>query len=308
VCLATYFAWIHLKFNVLFVQEQFRDRHSPFADLPQFPAILAAYCSYLVMLTGLLALVPLVSLWQPLRIRARIVLGGCALGLATAAATALRGFDAGEMGFGGFDRMLPAEIFLCLRGAFLMLSATCAVELFRKAIADKDEFCQFLLAALIPMLLISSCSRPAQRYLLAAVPWVFFALTVLARRRMLRLTRVLGWTSVLGFCGLSAVATVYSVAHGRAADRMARWVVDQGLAADTEPGDMRAHCDQYFPITPPSSPRYVVQPVPADGAIHTEAVSIFGRSLRGFYLLPANRAETEPVPTAARSTEDVPKL
>jgi hypothetical protein len=308
VSLAAYFAWVYSNFNVLFVQEQFRDRHSPFADLPQFPAILAAYSSYLVMLTGLLALAPLVALWQPLRIRARIVLSGCALALATAAAAALRGFDAGEMGFGGFDRLLPAEVFLCLRGAFLMLAATCAVELCRKAIAEKDEFCQFLLAALIPTLLISSCSRPAQRYLLAAVPWVFFALTVLTRRRMLGLTRVLGWTSVVGFCGLSAVATVYSVAHGRAADRMARWVVDQGLAAETEPGDMRAHCDQYFPITPPPAPKYVVQPVPAEGAIHTEAVSIFGRSLRGFYLLPVDRAGSEPAPTAGRPPEPVRKM
>jgi hypothetical protein len=250
----------------------------------------------------------LVSLWHPLRIRARFVLGGCGLALATAAARALRGFDAGEMGFGGFDRMLPAEVFLCLRGVFLLLAALCAVELIRKAIADRDEFCQFLLAALIPTLLISSCSRPAQRYLLTAVPWVFFALTVLTRRRTLRLTRVLGWTSVAGFCGLSAVATVYSVAHGRAADRMARWIVDQGLAADTEPGDMRAHCDQYFPVTPPSAPRYVVQPVPAEGAIHTESVSIFGRSLRGFYLLPANGTLPEPVRAATLQSEADPKL
>jgi hypothetical protein len=260
------------------------------------------------MLTGLLAFVPLVSLWQPLRIRTRIVLGACALTLATGAAAALRGFDAGEMGFGGFDRMLPAETFLCLRGAFLVLAAACCVELFRKAIAEQDEFCQFLLAALIPTLLISSCSRPAQRYLLTAVPWVFFALTVLSRRRTLRLTRVLGWTSVVAFCGLSAVATVYGVAHGRAADRMARWIVAQRLAAETEPGDMRAHCDQYFPVTPPPSPKYVVQGIPADGALHTEAVSILGRSLRGFYLVPANPAETEPAPTAARPSEAVPKL
>jgi hypothetical protein len=258
------------------------------------------------MLTGLLAFVPLVSLWQPLRIRSRIVFGLCVLALATLAAAALRGFDAGEMGFGGFDRMLPAEVFLCLRGAFLMLAATCVVELFRKAIADKDEFCQFLLAALIPTLVISSCSRPAQRYLLAAVPWVLFALTVLTRRRTLRLTRMLGWTSVIGFCGLSTVATVYSVAHGRAADRMAHWVVDQGFAADTEPGDMRAHCDQYFPITPPPAPKYVVQSVPAEGSIHTEGVSIFRRSLRGFYLVPIDRAESEP--TARRPSESVPKM
>ena len=308
-CLATYFAWVYWDFNVLFVPEQFRGRHSPFADLPQFPAILAAYSSYLVMLTGLLALVPLVSLWQPLRIRARIVLGGGVLALATAAAAALRGFDAGEMGFGGFDRMLPSQVFLCLRGVFLMLAAACAVELFRKALADKDEFCQFLLAAMIPTLLISSCSRPAQRYLLAGVPWVFFALTVMTRRRMLRLTRVLGWTSVAGFCGLSAVATLYSVAHGRAADRMARWVVAQGLAADTEPGDMRAHCDQYFPVTPPPKPKYVVQAVPAECMIHAESVTILGRPLRGFYLLPVDRAGTEaPAATAARGSEAVPKM
>ena len=306
VCLGAYFACVYWNFDVLFVQEQFRERHSPFADLPHFPAILAAYSSYLVMLTGLLALVPLVSLWQPLRIRARIVLGGCVLALSTGAAAALRGFDAGEMGFGGFDRMLPAQVFLCLRGVFLMLAAACAVEFFRKAIVDEDEFCQFLLWALIPTLLISSCSRPAQRYLLAAVPWVFFALTVLTRRRTLRLTRWLGWMSVVGFCGLSAVGTVYSVARGRAADRMAHWVVDQGLAAETEPGDMRADCDQYFPITPPPAPKYVIQPVPAEGAIHTEAVSIFGRSLRGFYLLPADHGATDRTPTA-QSPVAVPK-
>src|SRR5579872_2694309 len=212
------------------------------------------------------------------------------------------------MGFGGFDRMLPAGIFLSLRGAFLVLAFACCVELCRKAIADKDEFCQFLLAALVPTLLISSCSRPAQRYLLTAVPWVFFALTVLTRRRALRWTRLLGWISVVVFCGLSTVSSVYSVARGRAADRMARWVVAEGLAAETEPGDMRADCDQYFPITPPSAPKFVVQPIPAEGAIHSETVSIFGRSLRGFYLLPVDRDGSERAPTAGLPHDAVPKM
>ncbi|HEY3964615.1 MAG TPA: hypothetical protein VGM05_08715 [Planctomycetaceae bacterium] len=307
VCLTAYFAWVYGNFHVLFVQEQFRARHSPFTDLPQFPAILAAYSSYLVMLTGLLAIVPLVSLWRPLTLRSRILLGGGVLVLATGAAAALRGFEAGEMGFGGFDRMLPAGLFVCLRGAFLVLAATCAFELCRKAISENDELCQFLLAALIPTLLISSCSRPAQRYLLVAVPWVFFALTVLSHRRMQRLTRLVGWSSVAIFCGLSGVATVYGVAHGRAADRMARWIVDQGLAAETEPGDMRAHCDQYFPIALPTDPKYVVQAKPVEGAIHTEAVSILGRSLRGFYLVPADAAEIEPSRTAEIRSNVVPK-
>ncbi len=306
-CLTAYFAWVFGNFNVLFVQDQFRARHSPFTDLPQFPAILAAYSSYLVMLTGLLALVPLVSLWRPLSTRSRILLGGGVLVLATGAAAALRGFDAGEMGFGGFDRMLPTGLFACLRGAFLVLAAACALELFRKAISENDEMCQFLLAALIPTLLISSCSRPAQRYLLVAVPWVFFAFTVLSQRRVQRLTRLAGWTSVAIFCGLSSVATVYGVAHGRAADRMAHWIVDQGLAAETEPGDMRAHCDQYFPIALPTDPKYVVQAKPAEGAIHTEGVSILGRSLRGFYLVPADAAGIAPTHTAGMPGDGVPK-
>ena len=294
--LTAYFAWVFWQLQrPVRCRTSFAPRHSPFTDTALgFPAILAAYSSYLVMLTGLLAVVPLVSLWRPLTIRLRIILGGGVLVLATGAAAALRGFDAGEMGFGGFDRMLPGGLFVCLRGAFLVLAAACAFELCRKAISENDELCQFLLAALIPTLLISSCSRPAQRYLLVAVPWVFFALTVLSQRRMQRLTRLAGWMSVAIFCGMSVVAAVYGVAHGRAADRMAHWIVEQGLAAETEPGDMRAHCDQYFPIVLPTEPKYVVQAKPAEGAIHTEAVSILGRSLRGFYLVPADGAGIQP--------------
>jgi hypothetical protein len=250
-----------------------------------------------MMLSGLLAFVPTLSVWDSLERRNRIVMIALSAVLGIAAIAGLRGFDVGEMNLGGFDHVLPQVAVQAIRVGFLALAGAFFWVLWRAAIADKNEFCRFFFWALVPSLLISSCARPAQRYLLFALPWMFYFLIVLSLPRNTRSIRYLGWASVILFAGLSAFGSAYGVAQGRAADRMGRWIVKSGLAGETERGELRHHCEQYFPLSQPEVANYAVSVAPGENVVHTEAFNLFGHPLRAFYL---NQLKPTVPPVAAR--------
>ncbi len=128
--LATYFVWLHDRFGVLLLNDQFKTIHNPVGYAPQFWTVLALYLSYLAMLPGLLSLQPLMwlargPLWR------RLAIGGAIVALAALCGLLLdsKG-EIGEMKFGGFDYLLPPLVFSTLRGGALVLGALLVIEIF----------------------------------------------------------------------------------------------------------------------------------------------------------------------------------
>lgn len=290
--LIVYFTWLYARFNIFLLNTQFQTIHNPVAHVHHYWAVLGLYVSYLAMLPGLLTLRPLLLLKALPSTRAKMAAMLAGLALSVVLGVALSTADIGEMKFGGFDYLLPPLVFASLRGACLVLGAAIVAEMLYRAWAKHDELSGLLVAAVIPFLLISSGSRPAQRYLLICLPLVLFYLTALTPRSLRRATQGLGWSSALVFTGLSAVGCWYTLAQGNAAERTATWIAEHGLLAETAPGVIEGHAGYHFPAQPAASPLYRVVEHHAAGALHEEPVYVLGRHIRSYYVTPLEGATT----------------
>jgi hypothetical protein len=246
------------------------------------------YLAYMTMLLGFLALIVPIRTWNKIGAMRSLLFLGIALALGVLAYPALAGFDQGEMGFGNFTRFLPGLLPSVMLAVGLSLAALLLFFLGYQAAREGDAFAQFLLCTLVPYLVMASCTRPAQRYLLLCLPMVLFYLIVmLPVRRQVSLS--LGWASVIAFATLSLAGTLHHIAQGRAADSMARWILTNGYAGNTELGVIRTHAGQYFAPHDVSQATYEVRLDSAGSPVHEEPVVVFGRRLKTFRLVPRDR-------------------
>jgi len=117
--------------------------------------------------------------------------------------------------------------------------------------------------------------------------WFVVADATPRRRRLAAATAGL---TVAGFAGLSFVGAVYLAAQGRAADAMARWVVEHADPEGTDPGPIAHHAGQYFPAEPPARPEFAVVVAPDGGEVlHAEEMRVFGRVVRTYRLVRVPR-------------------
>ncbi len=282
--LAAYFAWLYTSFGIVLIPERFRAVHSP-RNYADFPVVLARYASYVTLLLGLLALLPVARAFIA-RPRPRFALmTALALGLALLGAAAANR-PLGEMDFGGFDRLLPGWVFLTLRTASLALALFLAWDLLTPSGTGRGPLGAFPAWALLPYVGVSSLTRPAQRYLLPCLPLVLFALILGAPASLRRLTRLLGWVTVVCCLPVDVVGTAYLVAEGRAAENMAQWVMRFGDIEATRPGPLVHHAGQHFPVRPPPEPRFEIVTEPTPDSLHREAVRVFGHEVFSYYLRP----------------------
>ena len=208
--MAVYFWWVYASFDVFIVADRFKETHSPWGYAQEFPAILGMYLSYLVMMVGFLALRDPIWVWRQSGRRQAWTKLLVAAGIAAVACLALPGFDRGEMGYGGFDHLVPRPVFSTLRIGCLALGVVLVVEMVGRAWQGRDHFSAVLCSAVFPFLVVSSFSRPAQRYLLLCFPLLLFELIVRAPALLKQTTRRLGWASVPLFAVLSLVGVVYA--------------------------------------------------------------------------------------------------
>ncbi|MBX7165127.1 MAG: hypothetical protein K1X74_02140 [Pirellulales bacterium] len=294
--LGLYFVWLHQRFDVLLLGDRFKSMHNPVGYARQFWTVLALYLSYLAMLPGLLNVRPIVA-WLAGGSRTRaIALAVAGLVLAYALGSVLEDANLGEMRFGGFDYLLPSWAFPLLRGGCLVLALALFGDIAARAWRERDELSLLLLAAVVPYLLVSSLSRPAQRYLLICLPLLLFYLVAAFPELRFRGKQRLAWATVVMFAGLSAVGSWYSVEQGTAAARMVDWIAAEGLLDQTHPGDIEAHAAHRFPIRSSAPPQFSVSAQPQTSALHVERVTLFGRQLRAYSLY---RVDGAPVTTAA---------
>ena len=101
-------------------------------------------------------------------------------------------------------------------GAGIAFGIYYLADLGRRAWCGKDRFAVFLAAALGPDLLLSSLSRPAQRYLLLCLPLVFFDLVVRPGPGRGRAMVWLAVPSLFLFAAMSLFSVTYTAARARA--------------------------------------------------------------------------------------------
>ena len=276
----TYLAWVRSTYGIWGLTDRLRAATSPAAYVGAWPAIALMYVTFLTMLLGGLAVLPVTAIPR----RALVPVAAGVLLVSAAAARVILGFDLGEMDLGGFDRLLPGRVAQAARTVALALSLVFAAGLAVRAFRPRARTAGFVAATVFPYLAVASASRPAQRYLLLIFPLVvWYVLTEFGPRR--RVTEVLAWLTIVPFAVLSGVGTVYLAAQGRAADRTARWVVAHADPAATDPGILRNHAGQYFPVEPPADSRYAITTTEQGDVLHREPMTVFGRPVLTFFVV-----------------------
>ncbi len=197
----------------------------------------------------------------------------------------ISGYRTGEMDFGQAASAWGLLLRLIETGG-LVLGVLLLFLLFTER-SPLRPLAQLVLFTMLPYLLISSLTRPTQRYLLLVLPLVLLYLVLLGWQQRPRLTAVLTGVSVLLFAGLSALGMCYLQAQGEAALRMARWVREANLIQQTDGGVILSHVGDHFPLRPTTPPTYTIAiGTPSPQTLHTEPVTVWGRQLWTYVLTP----------------------
>jgi hypothetical protein len=289
--LAAYFAWVDTAFGVVLIPERFKEVHEPWKFADQSPLVFALYASYLALLLGPLAAVPVLRLAASLRARWTALLAAGAVGGAALFFALVGEPRVGEMDYGAFDHLLPGPVRVAFRAGSVALGVFFVLDLVRAGLPGRDRFGLVVAAAVLPYLLVSSLSRPAQRYLVLVLPLLLFHLIVLAPPGLRRPVRWLGWASVGAFAVASFLGSCYLAAEGHAAEDMAVWVEQHGLTGQTDPGAIQAHAGDRFPATPAAAPAWVVRTEPEGECLHRVPMRVFGYEVRSYYLCRREAAD-----------------
>jgi hypothetical protein len=215
-------------------------QHSFPISFSSFATNCVSYLGYLSLLLLPLSMVPLL---RRLSSRRSLVL----LALAFSALFAL-GYVAiepdGEMNFGPLDRYLNSQV----ASGILCASAGLLVFVLQDcfAAAKSPETRRLLICLLLGIALfiaVLSFTRPAQRYLLFALPLAYyFVATPGANRKMVVGAAIALMMSVNLYVGISQYAT------GTASRALVQQLVARGLLERTNPGDLLWHAGNAFPL------------------------------------------------------------
>jgi hypothetical protein len=318
--LAGYAAWLYASFGIFMVPDRFRRVFQESTAASAHLDVFWSYLAYLAMVCGVFgAILPMANarrIWVGLRAVPAVLRSGkfarleqdgsLQHGTATIAAAicsivGLYGMLSvvdGEMDQGGFDHLFPKYLFSIAKCGGLFLAVYTAITWAFDAWRAKTPLSAASLVGVAIYLVVSSLTRPAQRYLLLILPLVMWHL-VDSCSRIRSPWRTLVQVAGIGlFCVLSFVGSSYLAAQGDAADRMARWIARSNLTDTTDPGPIGGHAGQHFPPAPPQSPRFAVTVGTPAEALHTETMRLFGRPFRSYSLVPSTPADS-PTPEAA---------
>jgi hypothetical protein len=291
--LTVYFTWIYQKYGIIFLPEQFKSVHTFSTSIMQRFMSLILYYDFLVLFSGPLGLILFCSLFERKnkQFHLRVPFAATII-LAMFLSLYLRFL--GEMNFGGLENLLPlsvvtlvhavgvAMVFMLIR---FYIDATCCVS-------DRSVL-GLLAAVIVPYLLISAMSRPAQRYLIMILPFVMVWLVHATWQFRPAIARSIMLASFVMFFCLTAVGAIYLRSQAFAADRMGQWIVGHKLNGQTDPGILVSHLGYLFPLQPPARPVYRLEilskepEVTPPKIIHQESVHIGPFLVKRFVLLSA---------------------
>lgn len=156
--------------------------------------------------------------------------------------------DQGELNFG------PLDVYVNEKLRILILSLIALIPLVFLLIPDKKRNFRLRLgSSIFFVLLLLSCSRPAQRYLLFVIPFfIFFIPDIIFKSRIVILSTAILFVLINSFIELSRYAT------GSASQLMVNRLVREGKILQTNPGAIEAHVGDKFFNSRDTNKSYIV--------------------------------------------------
>jgi len=299
--LLAYFVWIYHQFNIIILPERYKEIFTSSLSIEHAALTLLFYLGFLMIFAGPLVLVMFSTLlkkrdetWFNRRLLALI----CFYCLVVVSIDGMN--TPGEMNFGRLAKLLP-PLALTLVYASGISMVLLFFHLCARSLSNPRQqgFLGLILSASIPFLLISSATRPAQRYLILILPLLLAWFVHLAWQLRPVVSRILMIATFIVFIGLSTLGSLYLNSKALAAERMAHWVRDHDLIEETNPRILANHIGSYFPLQKPAKPQYRMEIWPRKQDLstltpeHIEPLSIGPFLIKRYVLVPIVQKEPQ---------------
>ena len=286
VIVGVYVWWSSSRFDV-FISNRLDQTRPNFTNLVDWVQTLGKYLSFLGLFCCVIPIFAAVRLGGVSKFKPKHMF---VLAVLTLTGWLLsKPLPVGEMDFGqGFPLGVRFVRFL---ETFGFINGVAIFQIGWYRIRASNRLTQVLMAGLAPYLILTSASRPSQRYLIFVLPIVFLIL-VEALDELPKRTKYLAiGSTALGFAAVSLLGMSYLTSQGNASEEMAVWVEENSLISRTSAGAIRPHAGQHWWGVAPDETRYEIIAVkPSAEAqvkeriLHREPMKVLGKVTRVYLL------------------------
>ena len=195
----------------------------------------------------------------------------------------------GELNFGGGFLLSPTLARII--ETFGFVNGVAILQITWQRMRAGDRLTQVLMAGLGPYLILISASRPAQRYLIYAIPIVFLILVKALEELPRKVKYFAVGSTALGFAAVSLLGMSYLTSQGNASEEMAVWVEENDLISQTSVGAISPHAGQHFWGVKTTELRYEIIAVTPENesqikerVLHREPMKVLGKVTRVYLL------------------------
>ena len=195
----------------------------------------------------------------------------------------------GELNFGG--GFLFSSTSARIIETFGFVNGVAILQIAWQRMRAGNRLTQVLMAGLGPYLILISASRPAQRYLIYAIPIVLLILVEALEELPRKVKYFAISTTALGFAVVSLWGMSYLTSQGNASEEMAVWVEENNLISQTSVGAISPHAGQHFWGVKTTELLYeIIAVTPAtesqvrERVLHREPMKVLGKVTRVYLL------------------------
>ncbi len=234
ILVSYYLVLIFQEFNFFLAPPHFQNTHK--FSLNSWLSNAISYTSYIMLIFAPFSIIIFNQYFFQKDMRGRIIV---ILSIVLFGLASLLFYQSnGEMNFGPLDRFLPQKY-----SGFLQVLGLMFVYVFIKTgkdirLAKNNTILLSLFITCVSFIVIFSFTRPAQRYLLYIVPFMYIMLVSLYKYQV-RVKIILPVLVV--FVMLNIYSSAYQYVVGTAADNMAKKIVSLGYLHDTDLGAIKPH-------------------------------------------------------------------
>ncbi len=284
--LGVYLWWSYARFDI-FISNRLEQTRPDFTNFLGWAQTFGKYLAFLGLFCCLLPILVIAKQDRFLKIKTKQVLFLVVLlGVGWLVSKPL---PEGELNFGGGFLLSPTLARII--ETFGFVNGVAILQITWQRMRAGDRLTQVLMAGLGPYLILISASRPAQRYLIYAIPIVLLILVKALEELPRKVKYFAISTTALGFTVVSLWGMSYLTSQGNASEDMAVWVEENNLISQTSVGAISPHAGQHFWGVKTTELRYEIIAVTPENesqikerVLHREPMKVLGKVTRVYLL------------------------
>jgi hypothetical protein len=284
--LVAYLSWSYSRFDI-FISNRLEQTRPDFLNIVGWIQTFGKYVAFLGLFCCLIPIVMIINRTGFSKIMSKqLIVFSLFLGIGWYLSKPL---PEGELNFGAGFLLGPTVARII--ETFGFLNGVAVLQVVWRQIRMGNRMTQVLMAGLGPYLILISASRPAQRYLIYAIPIVLLILVQALNKLSKKVQYLAVGSTALGFAAVSLLGMSYLTSQGNASEEMAFWVEENDLISQTSAGAIGPHAGQHFWGVKTTEIRYeIIAVTPSTEAqvqervLHREPMKVLGKVTRVYLL------------------------